>query len=102
MHYLTRFIALAAAVFVLAGCQTAEQAQQSAVDRAQALVGRTMGRFIRDSGALPLDAFPVHGGKVFIVASGACRLWLDASPIGTGSTADDWRITAVRVLSAPC
>ncbi|MGO3930846.1 hypothetical protein [Rhodopseudomonas pseudopalustris] len=101
MHVLTRFIALAATAGALAGCQTAEQSEQSAAPKLQRLVGRTIAQFSRDAGLLPSDALPVRGGKVFIVVNGACWLWLDAVPDGAGSTADDWRITAVR-WSGPC
>ena len=85
----------------LAACTTWEAQERAAAPRMQLLVGRTMAQFSRDSGLLPYDAMPVRGGKVFLVASGACRLWLDAVPDGTGSTADDWRITDVR-WSGPC
>ncbi|WAB77434.1 hypothetical protein [Rhodopseudomonas palustris] len=85
----------------LASCQTWEQSEAAAGPKLQRLVGRTITQFSLDSGLVPYDALPVSGGKIFLVQNGACRLWLEATPEGTGSTADNWRITNVR-WSGPC
>jgi len=101
MHVAPRFIAPAIALAAALAAPGAARTAEDVDAKLNRLVGRTMERFIRDSGVLPSDALPVRGGKVFIVVNGACQLWLDAAPTGPGSTSSDWTITAVR-YSGPC
>lgn len=112
------------AALSLASCQTNAEFQ-AAVDhdldaRLARFNGSTMAEFITQTGLTPTNAYPVGGGRVFVVdgrsihvtlpathvtpavtRSAACRLLVTTAHVGNGSTADDWEIVGTQ-RSGPC
>lgn len=109
---------------VLAGCQTTAE-YQAAADRdldarLATFRGSTMAEFSARTGLLPLDAYPIAAGRVFVIEGppifttlpatsvtpavtrgAACRLLVSTEQVGTTRTADDWKIAGIR-HSGPC
>ncbi|WP_439626452.1 hypothetical protein [Shinella sp.] len=108
----------------LAGCQpTAEYQVAVSRDldaRLATFRGSTMAEFSARTGLLPLDAYPITGGRVFVIEGqpifvtlpatsvtpavtrgAACRLLVSTEQTSTTRTADDWKITGIQ-HSGPC
>lgn len=83
--------------------------------RLKPFIGRTMADFMRTTGLTPHDSYEIAGGRVFVVhgpafgvvvapgvvASGGCRMQIEARAVGTRSAADAWQITAIDA-HGPC
>lgn len=110
---------LVAALSALAGCQTTEQHQadvNASLDaRLSAYHGSTIAVFTARTGMLPIDAYEVSGGRVFVfrtdpvyvtlpathvtpavTRSAQCQLLIRAEPNGVDGTADSWRIVGTQ------
>src|SRR5690349_17165749 len=110
---------LVAALSALAGCQTTEQHQadvNAGLDaRLSAYHGSTIADFTARTGMLPIDAYDISGGRVFVfrtdpvyftlpathvtpavTRSAQCQLLLRAEPNGAGGAADGWRIAGTQ------
>ncbi|SEH79348.1 hypothetical protein SAMN05216228_100863 [Rhizobium tibeticum] len=113
-----------AAVLSFASCQTnAEYQSQLNANldaRLSAYHGTTLAEFIARTGLVPVNAYPVAGGKVFVIEgapvyvtlpatqvtpgitrASACQLLIRAALTGPGGTADDWKIVGTS-RSGPC
>jgi hypothetical protein len=120
---MSRYLALAAALF-LASCQTGAEYQAKVdADRAarlQAWTGHTMADFSRGTGMVPSSMYDIRTGRVFVVdgpgvtlalapngftpgvaRNFACRIQLETVSINRAGGADDWRITDVS-STGPC
>lgn len=108
----------------LASCQTGEQYQaQVNADlnaRLERYNGRSMADFQSSTGLLPINAYPVTSGRVFvfrtdpvymtlpatnvtpaITRSAQCQLLIRATNNGGGETADNWIIQGTE-RTGPC
>jgi len=99
-----------ASIMFLVGCQTDDR-----YARLKPHIGRTMADFSRDTGLAPSDSYNTAEGRVFVVngptlaiavapgvvASGGCKMQIETVAVGTQSTADNWRITAINA-NGPC
>jgi hypothetical protein len=112
------------AALLLMSCQTNTE-YQAAIDEdlAASLArfnGSTMAEFIAQTGLVPVNAYPVGSGRVFVIdgppiyatmpathvtpavtRSSACRLLITTAHVGNGSTADDWETVGIQ-RSGPC
>lgn len=112
------------AALSLASCQTNAE-YQAAVDHdldasLARFNGSTMAEFIAQTNLMPVNAYPLGSGRVFVVdgppvyvtlpathvtpavtRSSACRLLVTTAHAGSGSTADDWEIVGIQ-RSGPC
>jgi hypothetical protein len=101
--------ALLASVVALAACQTTAeyetQVNQSLDARLSGYHGSSMAEFIARTGLTPVNAYPIAGGRVFViqgqtyVVPGAyvtratsCQLLIQTVATGAGGTASDWKI----------
>lgn len=109
---------------LLAGCQSTAD-YQAQIDaslnaRLRAYHGSTMAEFMARTNLTPVDAYPVTGGKVFVIQgepvhltlpatqftpavtrSAACKLLVRTAMTGAGRIADDWKIVGTS-RSGPC
>ncbi|RVO57773.1 hypothetical protein [Sinorhizobium meliloti] len=117
-------VAAVALGLIVTGCQ-ANAEYQAAIDKdldasLASFNGSTMAEFIAQTGLVPVNAYPVGSGRVFVVngppvyvtlpathvtpavtRSSACRLLVTTAHAGSGSTADDWEIVGIQ-RSGPC
>lgn len=112
------------AALLLTSCQTNAEYQAAVDGDLDASLARfngvTMTEFIAQTGLVPVNAYPVGSGRVFVVdgppayvtlpathvtpavtRSSACRLLVTTAHAGSGNTADDWEIVGIR-RSSPC
>lgn len=114
----------AALITILASCQTTADYQAEVSRDLDARLatfrGSTMAEFSARTGLLPLNAYPIAAGRVFVIEGppifltlpatsvtpavtrgAACRLLVSTEQVGTTRTADDWKIAEIR-HSGPC
>jgi hypothetical protein len=107
----------------LSGCQTMEEANavrnENLNARLAAYNGVTMAEFQARTGMLPVNAYPIKNGRVFVfqtspvyvtlpatahtpavTSSAHCQLLVQTVPIDRGSTADSWKIVGTQRTGA--